>query len=131
MFTLDSIVPWGRSFDEYCRMFALSADDLARKRILGCADGPAGFDLALCSHLLFLYSEQLGQTLHYQAIQELCRVAGDVRVFPLLALGGKRSPYVDVAIIAAREAGRDASVERVPYEFQRGGSEMLYIRTAD
>ena len=59
------------------------------------ADG--SFDLALCSHLLFLYSEQLGQTLHYQVIQELCRVAGDVRVFPLLALGGKRSPYVDVA----------------------------------
>jgi hypothetical protein len=43
MFTLDQVVPWGRSFDEYCRMFALSDADL-QSRILGCADGPAGFN---------------------------------------------------------------------------------------
>ena len=43
MFTLDQVVPWGRSFDEYRRMFALSEDDL-RSSILGCADGPASFN---------------------------------------------------------------------------------------
>src|SRR5262245_2535986 len=43
MFTLDQVVPWGRSFDEYERMFALSDAEL-RSRILGCADGPAGFN---------------------------------------------------------------------------------------
>ncbi len=43
MFALDKIVPWGRSFDEYCRMFSLTDIDLAG-RILGCADGPAGFN---------------------------------------------------------------------------------------
>src|SRR5262245_25629740 len=43
MFTLAEVVPWGRSFDEYCRMFALSKGDLAG-RILGCADGPASFN---------------------------------------------------------------------------------------
>ena len=43
MFTLDRVVPWGRSFDEYRHMFALSEIDL-RSRILGCADGPAGFN---------------------------------------------------------------------------------------
>jgi hypothetical protein len=42
-FTLDQVVPWGRSFDEYRRMFALSDDDLGL-RILGCADGPASFN---------------------------------------------------------------------------------------
>ena len=40
---LDSIIPWGRSFDEYRRMFALSDADLAG-RILGCGDGPASFN---------------------------------------------------------------------------------------
>jgi hypothetical protein len=40
MFTLETVVPWGRSFDEYRRMFALS-DDALQGRILGCADGPA------------------------------------------------------------------------------------------
>ena len=29
MFTLDQVVPWGRSFDEYGRMFGLSDEDLA------------------------------------------------------------------------------------------------------
>jgi hypothetical protein len=45
MFTLASVVPWGRSFDEYRRMFALSDADLAG-RILGCGDGPASFNVA-------------------------------------------------------------------------------------
>jgi hypothetical protein len=43
MFTLDRVVPWGRSFDEYRRMFALTDDDL-RLRIVGCGDGPASFN---------------------------------------------------------------------------------------
>src|SRR5262245_8544638 len=41
--TLDQVLPWGRSFDEYCRMFALTDADLSG-RILGCGDGPANFN---------------------------------------------------------------------------------------
>ena len=44
MFTLASVVPWGRSFDEYRRMFALTDVDL-RGRVLGCGDGPASFNV--------------------------------------------------------------------------------------
>src|SRR5882757_8580470 len=40
---LSSIVPWGRSLDEYRAMFALTAAEL-RGRILGCGDGPASFN---------------------------------------------------------------------------------------
>src|SRR5947209_18853533 len=40
---LPGIVTWGRSFEEYRRMFGLSGDDLAG-RILGCGDGPASFN---------------------------------------------------------------------------------------
>src|SRR4029453_16917604 len=43
MFTLDKVVPWGRSFDEYRRMFALTEHDFGL-RILGCGDGPASFN---------------------------------------------------------------------------------------
>lgn len=45
-FTLQSVVPWGRSFDEYVHMFALTEADLAG-RILGCGDGPAAFNAAV------------------------------------------------------------------------------------
>jgi hypothetical protein len=56
------------------------------------ADG--SFDLAVCSHFLFLYSEQLGEQFHEDAVLELCRVADEVRIFPVLALGGVASPHV-------------------------------------
>lgn len=227
MFTLDQVVPWGRSLDEYRSMFALTDADLDTMNILGCADGPASFnaeatrrgdsitscdpiyqfnvvemrqrisetydkivdetrknyddfvwttiksvdelgrlrmaamrmflddyemgkeegryieaslpalpfvdtefDLALCSHFLFLYTAQLGEDFHKAAIRELCRVAREVRVFPLLALGGKPSPYVDLVAAEARAAGHEVLIERVPYEFQRGGNKMMRIRVS-
>lgn len=34
MYTLTQVVPWGRSFEDYRRMFALSDDDLTL-RIVG------------------------------------------------------------------------------------------------
>jgi hypothetical protein len=42
------------------------------------------FDLALCSHFLFTYSDLLSQDFHLASIRELCRVAQEVRIFPLL-----------------------------------------------
>src|SRR5262245_61846450 len=44
--TLDQIIPWGRSLDEYQHMFDLSPQALQRK-ILGCGDGPASFNAEL------------------------------------------------------------------------------------
>jgi hypothetical protein len=86
------------------------------------------FDLALCSYFLFLYSTQLGEAFHRAAVRELCRVASEVRVFPLLALGGERSPFVDGCVDDLTAAGYRVTIERVPYEFQRGGNEMLRVR---
>ena len=227
-FTLNEIVPWGRSYDEYVRMFALQEAEL-RLRILGCADGPASFnaeatrrgmqvtscdplyafgaaavreridatspdvleqtrknaaafvwntiasvdelgiirkaamakflgdydpaslerpsarryvaaalpdlpfldaafDLALCSHFLFLYSDHLGAEFHTDAVRELCRVAREVRIFPLLALDGERSPFVEDVRKTLTGSGIVVSLELVPYEFQRGGNQMMRIR---
>ncbi len=220
-FTLTSIVPWGRSFGEYQRMFALSEADLGRT-ILGCADGPASFnaeatrrgmrvascdpmyrfsgdeirgrveavysemmeqtrrnasefiwkefasaealgearmgamrlflddyeagtragryvaaesptlpfahasfDLALCSHFLFLYTEQLSEAFHLATIRDLCRVAREVRIFPLVAVGSGRSRYVETIVPTLRADGYRVDIERVPYEFKRGANEMM------
>ena len=86
------------------------------------------FDIALCSHLLFLYSVQLGEVFHRAAVLELCRVATEVRVFPLLALGGRPSLFVPTCMQELRAAGHEVSIEKVPYEFQRGANEMMRIR---
>jgi len=42
-FNYKDVVPWGRSYDEYLRMFDLTEDELKLK-ILGCGDGPASFN---------------------------------------------------------------------------------------
>jgi hypothetical protein len=224
VFTLKNVVPWGRSRDEYIRMFTLTDADLCG-RILGCGDGPASFnsemtrrggqvvsfdpiyqfprddlqrridetcetvmaqvlenqaefvwdmipspealrtmrvtamrdfladfdkgkhegryrvgelpivpfenqtfDLALCSHFLFLYSDQFSAEFHRVAILEMCRVAEEVRIFPLLKLGSRPSQHVPSVVSALREADYDVSVEPVNYEFQRGGNQMMCVR---
>jgi hypothetical protein len=86
------------------------------------------FDLALCSHLLFLYSDHLDENFHVASMLELCRVACEVRIFPLLTLERKVSPHLAIILEAARLRGFHAEVRRVDYEFQRGGNEMLLIR---
>ena len=85
------------------------------------------FDLALCSHLLFLYSVQLSFDFHRDSIQELCRVSQEVRIFPLLTLNCERSPYVAPIQSHFSEAGFTVDICRVPYEFQKGGNEMMRI----
>lgn len=89
--------------------------------------GDQSFDLALCSHFLFLYTLQFDLACHRAAVRELCRVASDVRIFPLLALGGELSPYVAAIAADFSAHGHAVSIERVPYEFQRGGNQMLRI----
>jgi len=42
------------------------------------------FELALCSHFLFMYSDRLNLEFHIASIREMCRVAREARVFPLL-----------------------------------------------
>ena len=94
------------------------------------------FDLALCSHFLFTYSAQLPEEFHLASILEMCRVAEEARVFPLLtssvhACGGEgeASPHLGPVMDGLRERGYDVRVERVPYEFQKGGDEMLRVRS--
>jgi hypothetical protein len=89
------------------------------------------FDLALSSHLLFLYGRQLDEEFHHSSLLELCRVAKEVRVFPLLALGGAISPHLEGSIEMLRAGGHLVSIQRVSYEFQRGACEMLRIKRED
>jgi hypothetical protein len=86
------------------------------------------FELALCSHFLFLYSDHFTYEFHRASILEMLRVAPEVRLFPLLTLDLKKSPYVEPLIAEFQSAGYSVSVEKVGYELQRGGNEMLRIQ---
>jgi len=222
-FTLEKAVPWGRNFDEYVAMFALTPLDF-RRRILGCADGPAAFnavvnrtgggvvsvdplyassaqqikeliddtypivlaeteqnkdefvwshvktvaelgalrmgamlefladyemgvkefryvdgelpslpfmdrtfELALCSHFLFLYSDQYDLRFHIDSVHELCRVAEEVRIFPLNELGARPSRHLKQVVDVCQQSGLNPEIVTVDYEFQKGANRYLRL----
>ncbi|MBN2444546.1 MAG: hypothetical protein JXJ04_24505 [Spirochaetales bacterium] len=227
-FKYTTIVPWGRSFEEYTAMFHLTQADL-NKAILGCGDGPAcfnsimnqkgkrvisidpiyslsakdieqrinetyadvisqtrkntqkfnwtiikdvdelgrirmdsmkkfladfengkkenryisaelphlpfkdkEFELALSSHFLFLYTDNLTLDFHIEAIDEMLRVSEEVRIFPLLDMNARVSSYVGEIIKRYNNSfssnkAFSCTIERVAYEFQKNGNEMLRI----
>jgi hypothetical protein len=86
----------------------------------------AEFDLAVCSHYLFLY-DRLGVDFHVQSIIELARVAAEVRIFPLIQLDGRKSPFLPAVIESLVSLGLTGEIVSVAYEFQRGAFEMLRV----
>lgn len=83
---LNEIVPWGRTLDEYRRMFTLADADLT-KRILGVGDGPASFNAEMTAAGHFVTSidpiyafsaEQLKTRIddtYKTVIEQMCRNA--------------------------------------------------------
>jgi len=87
------------------------------------------FELALCSHYLFLYSEQISVQAHIDSLQELCRVAKEVRVYPLLSLDGEPSPHLSQVILALNRLNLSVTLVDVSYQFQKGATQMLVIKS--
>lgn len=223
-YKLDNVVPWGRSFEEYCSFFSLTETDLDKK-ILSVADGPCSFNaemtrlgkscistdpiyqfskenienrihetantigkevrenqelflwhyykspdglintrlssmrifledfndglkqgryiigemppldfpdksfnIVLCSHFLFTYSHKLDLDFHIESIKEMIRVGNEVRIFPVLAHDSSKSIHIDKVLSYFNSNGSQAYFEKVDYEFQVGGDQMLIVK---
>lgn len=87
------------------------------------------FHIALCSHFLFLYSEQLSEEFHLASIRELCRVAYEVKIFPILELGSKRSRHLKSVCTGLEKEDYHIEIKKVQYQFQKGGNEILIIKS--
>ena len=87
------------------------------------------FDLALCAHFLFTYSNILSTDFHVSSIVEMRRVASEVRVFPLVTqFSGETSPHLEPVISQLTSRGFQVEVRKVDYEFQKDGNQMLWVR---
>ena len=88
----------------------------------------SSFDLAVCSHLLFTWADQLGLDWHRAALLELSRVAQEVRVFPTVVQGpGEPVPFWDELMADLDDGGLRTERRPVPYKFQLGGDTMLVV----
>ena len=85
-------------------MFGLN-EAYVGQRILGCGNGPASF------------SAEMSRNAH-----------AVVSVYPLLQIGGVQPPFVQGVVETFVSQSIEASVERVAYEFQRCGNQLLRLR---
>jgi len=89
------------------------------------------FDLVLCSHLLFTYSDRLDRDFHRLAIVEMARVGSQVRIYPLAHQSGSDERDLVAELVTMLPShGLRASIVPVSYEFQRGAGEMLVVSRA-
>lgn len=87
------------------------------------------FDLALCGHFLFCYGNLFPLEFHQAAIAELCRVAQEVRIFPVVEqFTGDISPWLEPVMVDLAAQGYQTRLQTVAYEFQKGGNQMLVIQ---
>nr|WP_321356316.1 hypothetical protein [uncultured Draconibacterium sp.] len=84
------------------------------------------FDLGLSSHFLLLYS-QLGLDFHIASIAEMLRISKEIRIFPILNLDAKKSELL-ADIIEYFGSDFVVNIQKVNYEFQKNGNEMLKIK---
>jgi SAM-dependent methyltransferase len=89
------------------------------------------FDLVLCSHLLFTYADRLDVEFHRRALLAMHRlVRGEARIFPLLDQAGRRlDALVEQLRADLQAAGVVTEIRTVAYEFQRGGNQMLVLKS--
>jgi hypothetical protein len=85
------------------------------------------FDLAVCSHYLFAHSPDQSEDFHIKAIASLCKVAKEVRIFPLLDSEGEIPALVGPVIHALQQMDHGVEIVAVPYEFQKKGNAMLRV----
>lgn len=85
------------------------------------------FDLAVSAHYLFADLDDQDIDYHVQVLQELARVAKEVRVFPLVDRYGQTSPFLGPVLLGLQQNGYGIEVREVAYHLQEKGNAMLRI----
>ncbi len=148
-FKLDSVVPWGRTMDEYREMFLLAEEDM-KKKIAGFGDGPACFnaeatrigtdvtsydpipcedgmyDIGLSSHFLLMY-KALGYDFHIAAMDEMLRACKEIRIFPIVDLDANDFDMI-MDVIEYYKGKYDVRIVETGYEFQKDANRLLIIK---
>ncbi|MCH9644573.1 MAG: hypothetical protein K0U29_08530 [Gammaproteobacteria bacterium] len=84
------------------------------------------YELALCSDLIF-HTQPLGNHSINACVAELCRVAEEVRIFPLMNELGKVSESLGPIMLFLQQQNFGLEVKQVPFEKVKGGNAMLRV----
>lgn len=83
------------------------------------------FDLALITHHLFVNYGDKGASEHVELILEMIRVAGEVRIFPLLNKYGQVSQLLGPVMQMLQQKDIALEVRQVASQLQKAGNAML------
>lgn len=86
------------------------------------------FDIALCSHFLFLYSDRFTEDFHITSIKEMLRVTREIRIFPIHNLMREKSQYIESVQKTFTSERYSVEICHVEYELYKGGNEMVVIQ---
>lgn len=84
------------------------------------------FELLLCSDLVF-HTKLLESNSVTDCVSELCRVAEEVRIFPLLNQAGEISAALGPVMLYLQQKNFGVEVRQVAFEKIKGGNAMLRI----
>lgn len=124
-FKLNSVVPWGRNFEEYRLMFRLTEDDL-KKKFAGFSDGPACFNREL--------TERGGSAVSFDPIYQFSRKdierrINEVRVTVMEQTRQNRDNYIWTKIKSPEELEnlRMSAMKRFLEDYDKGRAEGRYV----
>ncbi len=124
-FTIDGVVPWGRTMDEYCGMFDLGERDL-RGRILGCGDGPASFNAEMSARGYSVVSVDPLYAFPAEAIEKRVEETYDI-IIEQLARNRDDFVWTYVPSLQALGQRRMGAMRRFLADFARGIGEGRYL----
>ena len=124
-FTVDGVVPWGRTMAEYCGMFDLGEWDL-RGRILGCGDGPASFNAEMSAQGYRVVSVDPLYAFPAAAIEQRVEETYDI-IMEQLARNRDDFVWTYVPSLPALGQRRMGAMRRFLADFARGKCEGRYL----
>ena len=87
------------------------------------------FQLALCSHFLFLFADRLDYRFHLKSMLEMTRVSpGAALVYPVVNLEGKPYGAMDRLTCELAEKGVTARLIKTEFEFLKGATQLMRLQ---
>lgn len=85
------------------------------------------FELAVSSHFLFANIDNQDVDFHVNVIKQMCRVAKEVRIFPLIDRFANVSELLGPVLLMLQQANYGVEVKQVEYPLQQKGNAMLRV----
>ena len=122
------VVPWGRSFEEYCDMFNLSTAELALK-IVGVGDGPASFNVQMYQRGTPIISIDPIYRFSVQALRARIEATYD-NVIAQTRANQDKFVWTHIATVDELAKRRMQAMNRFCEDFERGKRQGRYVNAA-